>query len=230
MEEEVKFIGASPSPFNSRVEIALKLKGIKYEFIKEDLLNKSDLLLQSNPVHKKIPVLVHGGKPISESMIILEYIDETWPEINPLRPNDPYERSVARFWTKFVEEKSLCMWLLFGGKGQEKAKEDCYNMLKTLEEQSNIRENAFFGGENIGLTDIAFGVLAYWLEIIEHIAKLKIFDAETFPSLHSWKQKFLEVPVIKESLPNRDELTVFLDARKDWIIAKAESLQVSARS
>lgn len=50
---------------------ALKLKGIEFEFIKEDIFKKSSLLLESNPVYKMIPVFIHGEKAIPDSLVIL---------------------------------------------------------------------------------------------------------------------------------------------------------------
>lgn len=97
-------IGFWGSPAALRVKWALELKGIQYHYVEEDLANKSALLLQYNPVYKKVPVLVHQGKPLAESLVILEYIDETWKQ-NPLLPHDPYDKAKARFWSRFVDEK-----------------------------------------------------------------------------------------------------------------------------
>lgn len=105
MAETVTLLDYWPSMFGMRCRIALREKGIKFEYQEEDLWNKSPLLLQSNPVHKKIPVLIHNGKPICESLIIVEYIDETWKGNAPLLPSDPYQRAQARFWADYVDKK-----------------------------------------------------------------------------------------------------------------------------
>ena len=94
-----------PSMFGMRVRIALAEKGIKYQYKEEDLRHKSELLLKMNPVHKQIPVLIHNGKPVCESLIIVQYIDEVWNDKSPLLPTDPCQRAHARFWADFVDKK-----------------------------------------------------------------------------------------------------------------------------
>lgn len=107
MTKSVKLLGAWPSPFVLRARIALNIKSVNYEFLEETFGSKSQLLLQSNPVYKKVPVLIHGDKPICESMIIVEYVDEAWSSGPPILPSDPYDRAIARFWATYIDDKVL---------------------------------------------------------------------------------------------------------------------------
>jgi glutathione S-transferase len=109
--DDLKLLGTWASPFAIRVKFALALKGLTYEYAEEDLASKSDLLLSSNPVHKKIPVLIHNGLPVCESNVIVEYVDEVFAGPSILSA-DPYERAIARFWAAYVDDKvyvSLCI-------------------------------------------------------------------------------------------------------------------------
>ena len=104
-KQELLLLDCGVSPFCGRVRIALAEKGVEYESKEENVLGaKSELLLSSNPAYKKVPVLLHNGKPLCESSIIVQYIDDAWPS-PPLLPTSPYERAQARFWGDFIEKK-----------------------------------------------------------------------------------------------------------------------------
>nr|POE73963.1 glutathione s-transferase u24 [Quercus suber] len=71
MADEVVLLDFWPSVYGTRVKIVLAEKGINYEYKEQNLgKHKSHLLLQMNPIHKKIPVLIHNGKPLCESLVI----------------------------------------------------------------------------------------------------------------------------------------------------------------
>ncbi|GAB4833889.1 GST super [Ancistrocladus abbreviatus] len=188
MAEEVKLYGFSISPFTRKVRAALDYKGIKYEYFDEDLNNKSADLLKHNPALKLTPVLVHNGKPVSESLIIIQYIDEVWTH-KPLMPTDPYERAMARFWAHFFEDKvrpsikhaTICEHHEF-----EKAKEEVHGWLTMLENELKRKGGKYFGGEDVGFLDISAIYLAGWVQPMQEASKREVFHKHKFPLLHAW--------------------------------------------
>jgi maleylacetoacetate isomerase len=80
-----------------RVRITLNLKGLTYQQVNVDLLKKeqtSDFYLSTNP-QGLVPSLAVGDQIITQSMAIIEWLDETYPQ-QPLLPLDPMKKAQLR--------------------------------------------------------------------------------------------------------------------------------------
>ncbi|XP_075657493.1 glutathione S-transferase U17-like [Castanea sativa] len=213
-KNDVKVLGAWPSPYVMRPRIALNIKSVDYEFLEETFGSKSELLLQSNPVHKKIPVLIHGDKPICESMIIVEYIDEVWTSGPSILPSDPYDRAIQRFWAAYVDEKWFAaMRGLRSAQGEERKAflDQVTEGLALLEEAFGkcSKGKAFFGGDRIGLLDIAFGSFLGWLKVTEKVNGVKLLDEAKTPGLVKWAEMFCADAAVKNVMPETEKLLEF---------------------
>jgi maleylacetoacetate isomerase len=80
-----------------RVRIALEMKGLKYEYIAIHLAKGEQLKSEFGDIlpDEIVPVLDIDGHRLSQSMAIIEYLDETHPA-NPLLPKDAVGRAQAR--------------------------------------------------------------------------------------------------------------------------------------
>jgi glutathione S-transferase len=87
-----------------KVRIALNEKGVVAEdrimTLRGDQYEPAYLKLNPNGV---VPTLVHDGAPITESSLILYYIDEIFPE-PPLMPKAPGQRYRVRVYNKLIDE------------------------------------------------------------------------------------------------------------------------------
>ncbi|KAJ7981974.1 Glutathione S-transferase-like protein [Quillaja saponaria] len=209
MADEVVLLDFWPSPFGMRVRIALAEKGIKYEYKDEDLRNKSPLLLQMNPVHKKIPVLIHNGKPICESLIAVQYIDEIWNDKAPLLPSDAYQRAHARFWADYVDKKlydyGRKIWTT-KGEEQEAAKKEFLDCLKVLE--GELGDKLYFGGDNLGFVDVVLIPFYSWFSVYEALGNFST-EAES-PKFIAWAKRCLEIESVAKSLPDQHKVHDFV--------------------
>ncbi|EXB81775.1 putative glutathione S-transferase [Morus notabilis] len=198
------------SPFCARVKIALEEKGQKYEQSEENLFGgKSELLLKSNPIHKKVPVIFHNGKPILESSIIVEYIDETWPS-PPLLPSCPYEKAQAKFWADYIDKKVFevggNIWRNTSGEVQEEAVKEFIEILKQLEEA--LGDKDFFGGKAFGYVDILAIPLTSWFLAFEKFGGFKVEDH--VPKFSAWIKRCLQRETVSKVYPDPEKVYEFV--------------------
>ena len=87
-----------------KVRVALAEKGLEYKShfmtLRGDQFDPGYMKLNPNGV---VPTLVHDGRPVIESSVILYYIDEVFPR-PPLMPHDAHERAKVRLVNKLVDE------------------------------------------------------------------------------------------------------------------------------
>ncbi|CAH8355814.1 unnamed protein product [Eruca vesicaria subsp. sativa] len=207
--------GMWASTYSKRVEIALKLKGISYEYVEEDLKNKTETLIQLNPVHKKIPLLVHDGKPLAESQVILDYIDETWKNSPRFYPEDPYERTQVRFWVSYINQQVfdiMARVLYQKGEAATRSVEEARERFNVLEEglKKHFPNKIIKGNDDVGLLDIiiiaCFGVHKVFNEAIG----VEIIGPASTPTLYNWIERLQQLPMIKEVEVPHDRLVTFL--------------------
>src|SRR5436305_6822976 len=81
-------------PYCARVRIVLAEKGVEYETVEIDLAGRPDWIYEKNPLGK-VPILEEGAFLLPESEVIMEYLEERYPE-PALLPSDPVERALVR--------------------------------------------------------------------------------------------------------------------------------------
>jgi len=88
-----------------RVRIALNLKGLRWESSAIDLIKGEHRTPQFEQVNaqRAIPALLDGNQTLTQSMAIVEYLEETHPE-PPLLPATTGERS----WVRAIAQLIAC--------------------------------------------------------------------------------------------------------------------------
>ncbi|CAI9275819.1 unnamed protein product [Lactuca saligna] len=224
---EIKLLGSAASPFVNRVQFVLNLKSMDYDFINENLTCKSELLLTSNPVLKKVPVLLHANKPpICESLIIIEYLDEIEPNIHKILPTDPSDRAYNRFWACYIDNKFAPLYLeLSRAQGKDVKEALKHKIIKgsQLLEEAFVKFSkgeGYFGGHDIGYLDVVLGCYMGLTKIVEKGNEFKVFDEVRTPKLAEWVKRMWLHDVIKSNIPGEDILM-------NLLLLKCKSSRVS---
>ena len=157
----LKLCGFAASNYYNKVKLALLEKGVPFEEVLA-------WLGQTDPVASplgKVPYVITYEGPISESTVILEYVEDRYPE-KPLMPASPYEAARVRELLRYVElhlelvARELYPQAFFGGQVSDKLKERIRPQLeKNIAAFGRLAKfSPFIAGEHFSLADCAAAV------------------------------------------------------------------------
>ena len=157
----LKLCGFAASNYYNKVKLALLEKGVPFEEVTA-WVGETDAA--ASPLGK-VPYALTDEGPISESTVILEYVEDRYPE-TPLMPASPYEAAKVRELLRYIElhlellVRNLYPEAFFGGKVSEGLKDRLKPQLdKNVAAFGRLaRFSPFIAGEQFTLADCAAAV------------------------------------------------------------------------
>ena len=179
-------------PYAERVAIALNELGIEFDRVEVDLGNKPASLYEVNP-KGVVPTMKDQGRNISESYIILQYLDEMWSKEghSGLLPKSPADRAVARTWCEFLNANiGKAFQGIFAAKNdseEEAAKRKFLDALKTTADAMRSESDGpFFFGTSFGIVDIMLAPHAKRFIALKDIKTCEVPDSDDYKRFHLW--------------------------------------------
>jgi glutathione S-transferase len=153
--------GFAASNYYNKVKLALLEKGVAFD---EELAWVGQTDKAASPLGK-VPYLKTDAGPLSESTVILEYIEDAYPA-RPLLPADAFQKGKVREIVRYLElhlelvARNLYGEAFFGGKVSDAAKEKTAEQLaKNVAAFSQlVKFSPFIAGDTFTLADCAAAV------------------------------------------------------------------------
>ena len=158
----MRLYSGTTCPYSHRCRIVLFEKGMDFEVIDVDLMNRSEDLAVINP-YNKVPVLVERDLVLYEANIINEYIDERFPHPQ-LMPPDPVMRGRARLFLHRFEQElySQVDAIEQNAKTADKARAAIRDNLTQLAQI--LTKQKFLLGDEFSMLDVAIAPLLWRLD------------------------------------------------------------------
>ena len=210
------------SSYAQKVKIALREKGVAFErMLPEDFgTGRRDTAFAAANPRGEVPVLLPDGKtPIFDSTVILEYIEERWPE-PPLLPADKLARAQARMTEDVCDTQYEAVNWGFGellwfrranGALAETLKAAAARDTQALQRWLTERlGNAdWFGGERFGWADVAAAPM------VNRSVHYGLGPDQGSP-LTRWHARLRERPAVAETFAEFDAAAVRMAAAADF--------------
>jgi glutathione S-transferase len=175
---------AARCPYCARVRIVLAEKDVEYEAIEVDLTDRPAWIYEKNSTGR-VPVLEEDGWLLPESAVIMEFLEERYPE-PPLLAADPADRSLARLAIYRHSEFTDPYYALRRGDEDAAARLDAaFGRLDAA-----LELHSWLGGADYGLADIAY---VPWVLRARDVLGIPL---DGFPAVAAWLERTVERPAV----------------------------------
>jgi len=213
----IRLCGFRISNYHNKVRIALLEKGVAFEEDESVHGSQKPEYLAKSPMGK-VPYLDVDGQLLRESEVILEYLEDAYPQ-KPLLPRDPIERARVRELVTFIElhlelvVRRLYSGLFFGGSFSEETKaaveKDLVKGVRALKAVAQF--DPFIAGRDLSIADCAAFVHLPLVTLVTKTAFGRDF-LEDIPQMKPYLKMLGERPAFAQV--NEDRKAATAAARK----------------
>jgi glutathione S-transferase len=175
---------AARCPYCARVRIVLADKVVEYEPIEIDLTDRPAWIYEKNSTGR-VPVLEEDGWLLPESAVIMEFLEDRYPE-PALLAADAADRALARLWIFRHDDFTKPYYALRRGEDGAAARFDAE--LGKLD--AALTQRAWLGGSEYGLADIAY---VPWVLRARDMLGVSL---GAFSAVAAWLEQLVERPSI----------------------------------
>jgi glutathione S-transferase len=175
---------AARCPYCARARIMLVEKQVEFEATEIDLSDRPAWIYQKNATGR-VPVLEEDAWVLPESSVILEYLEERYPE-PPLLPADPGDRALARVVIFRHDDFTKPYYAL---RREEDGAADAFDR-ELAKLNDLLTRQPWLTGAAFGLADIAY---VPWILRARDMLGVEL---DRFPELADWLERVLERPSV----------------------------------
>ena len=208
MNDTLTLYKAPTCNFCHRAEIALAAKGVDFEAVEIDLVDRPTWFAEKAS-KGSVPLLEWGDLALHGSSVINEYIEDRWPE-PALFPSDPTERAEARMWIEWWNDGPCPAYerrlMNVRPERDEALTEALHGHLRDMEDRLAARgyDGGYWGGDRLGVVDATAAPM--WVRFVGLRQLHDVDIPDDLGRVRQWHDTLVADPVVVATSPATDRL------------------------